>query len=82
MIKIYSKNNYIILEKNNRKFFGIKKDVKVIPSELGENIYQIFNVEKWNSFELIDINEILKENNSNYSLEEWETFYTENTGNF
>lgn len=80
--KIYLKGNYVIIEKTNPKelFNGLKKDVFIDRNNKNKDVFRIYNVKNFNSEISINIADILKEDGSNYTSVEWETFYTENTG--
>ena len=82
--KIYTKENYFIIENTikNEFFYGTRKNVEIDPSNTGKEEYRFFNVKDWDSNISIRLSSILKEDSSPYTQSEWETFYTENTGNF
>lgn len=82
--KIYRESNYIrvIDTITNELFNGTVKDVFVDKSNVQKNIYRLFNVKDLAEDTLFSTPNILKSDGSPYSVSEWETFYTENTGNF
>lgn len=82
--KIYIKGNYFLIEKvTNREIqYGHRKEVLVDKNNLQKPIYRIFNVKDWRQREPLHISQILKEDGIPYTQEEWEVFYTTNTGNF
>lgn len=84
MYKIYRKNNYLIIERMNSKelFFGLIKEVFIDKNNQGKAIYKLYNIKEWDSNNSIVINQIFKEDSSPYTQLEFETFYTQNTGNF
>ena len=84
MYKIYREGNYIrvIDVRTNELFNGAIKEVFVDKSNVQKNEYTISKVKDFNELEVVRIGSILKQDNTTYSTSEWETFYTENTGNF
>ena len=84
MYKIYREGNYIrvIDVRTNELFNGAIKEVFVDKSNVQKNEYTISKVKDFNELEVLRIGSILKQDNTAYSTSEWETFYTENTGNF
>lgn len=82
--KIYVKNNYFYLEKITPKeiFSALSKNVEVNPNNTGKLSYRIYNLRDWDSTTSISLDQIFKENGDAYTQNEWETFYTGNTGNF
>lgn len=62
-------------------YSGLKKDVLIDRNNLNKPIYKIYNIKDWDSNKSLDISQILKENGTDYSEVEWETFYSEKTGN-
>ena len=81
MAKIYTKGNYFYIEKDGRRYDGLRKDVKVYKNTSNETTYFFEKLEKWENNGL-NIQDIQKENGDPYTLLEWEDFYTENTGSF
>jgi hypothetical protein len=84
MYKIYESNNYIIVEGIDPKemFYGHKKEVFIDKSNLDSPIYSVFNVKDFEDGTTMIIGEIQKQDGSLYTEEEFDTFYTLNTGNF
>lgn len=84
MYKIYREGNYIrvVDVRTNELFNGAIKEVFVDKSNVQKNEYTISKVKDFNELEVLRIGSILKQDNTAYSITEWETFYTENTGNF
>lgn len=82
--KVYTKGNYLVVVdvQLNEYFYGIRKEVHVDKSNKNTPTYRIFKVKDFSDALVLQIPNILKEDGSVYSLEEWETFYTEDTGNF
>lgn len=75
--KIYEKGNYIyIVDVEKTEFFrGSKKEVFVDKSSLNKPVYRIFNVKDWKDTFGIELSNILKENGTPYTEEEFDTFY-------
>lgn len=82
--KIYIKGNYLVIEnlKTSEVFYGFKKEVFVDKNNLQQNIYRFFNVKDWNFKNSLYLSQIFKQDGTPYTQNEWEAFYTENTGNF
>jgi lysophospholipase L1-like esterase len=82
--KIYTKGNYIVIVniQKNEYFYGIRKEVHIDKSNLDKEVYRAFNVKDFDDSIVLQIPNILKEDNSPYTEAEFDTFYTENTGNF
>lgn len=82
--KIYRSDNYIFVTNTstNESFYGHVKDVFVSKSTTGTSSYRIFNVKEFSSTTSLPISTLLKEDGSAYTKSEFETFYTQNTGNF
>ena len=88
MYKIYRKNNYLIIDNGTIKSGGyLAKDILI--EEIIENIsYNIFGISpKFNNtsgqlLHTVSIPNILKEDDSPYTTQEWVDFYTVNTGFF
>jgi hypothetical protein len=83
MYKIYEKNNYVVVESIIPKetFYGHKKEVFIDKSNLDKPTYRIFNVRDLKDGLVLEIGQIQKENGDLYTESEFDTFYTENTGN-
>ena len=80
---IYTEGNYFIIKSEAGEFFyGHRKDVIVDKDNINLSNYRIFNVKDFSDKIIVKIPNILKQDNSPYTLLEWETFYKENTGNF
>jgi len=84
MYKIYTKGNYFVINdiQKNEFFYGLKKDVIVDKSNINKGNYRFFNVKDWKHERSLNITDLQKENGDFYSITEFDTFYTENTGNF
>jgi hypothetical protein len=84
MHKIYREGNYIrvISTTTGELFNGTVKEVFVDKNNTQKNAYRLFNVKDLKEDTVFTIPNILKEDGAAYSISEWETFYTENTGNF
>ena len=82
--KIYRESNYIrVIDITTKELYnGAVKEVFVDKSNVQKNEYTLFNVKHFHETAVLAIGKILKEDGSAYSVSEWETFYTENTGNF
>lgn len=82
--RIYTTGNYLLIEDNNTHETqrGFKKEVFIDKSNARVPAYRFFNVKDWESKNSLKIEQILKQDGSPYTQNEWETFYTENTGNF
>lgn len=81
--RIYREGNYITVvnDTTQENFNGLCKEVFVDKDNKITELYQIFNISGFTDNTLIT-EQILKSDGSAYSKAEWETFYTENTGNF
>lgn len=84
MYKIYRKTNYFIIEGYYSKemFFGHIKDVFVDKNNKNNAVYKMYNIRNWNSDISIPIEKIFKEDSTPYTIEEFDSFYRQNTGNF
>jgi len=82
--KIYKKNNYIVVTDNitSETFYGRAKDVMVDKSNTNRAAYRFFNILDLKEGTGLTIDQILKEDGSPYTSDEFDTFYTQNTGNF
>lgn len=80
--KIYIKSNYLVVENTeNREFFyGHRRDVLVDKNNLHRKAYRFFNVKDFDPRPGLRLDQILKQDGTPYTLEEWETFYLKNTG--
>ena len=79
--KIYVKGNYFFIEKDDRLFEALRKEVLVKKLTSTSTVFYFKNINNWTD-EGIDLANIKDESNTPYTAESWETFYTENTGNF
>ena len=80
---IYTEGNYFTIKSEQGEFFyGHRKDVVVDKDNINLQNYRIFNVKDFSDKIIVKIPNILKQDDSPYTLLEWETFYKENTGNF
>ncbi len=82
MYKIYTEGNYFIIASADETFYGHKKEVLVDKNNKNRTFYRIFNVKDWKNSTSLNISDIFKKDGSPYTQNEWETFYTDNTGNF
>lgn len=82
--KIYRQDNYIIFINNTDKetFYGFVKEVRVDKSNANKASYTIYNIKGFSNKASLLIEQLLKEDESQYTESEFETFYTQNTGNF
>lgn len=82
--KIYRKDNYIVVvdSSTSETFYGHIKNVMIDKSNVNKSIYRFFNIKDFKEKTALTIDQILKEDGSNYTTEEFDTFYTQNTGNF
>jgi archaellum component FlaC len=80
--KIYAIGNYLRIENiaTGEIYNGLSKEVFVDKNNLNNNLYKIQNVKDWGARTALNLSQIKKEDGSDYTLSEWETFYTENTG--
>lgn len=84
MYKLYLKGNYVFLEilATGQKLPGFSKEVKIIPNSKQRTVYTVLNIHGWSESTPINLSELQKENGDAYTSSEFETFYTESTGNF
>lgn len=82
--KFYRKDNYIVVvnELTQETQYGFVKEVRVDKSNLDKASYRIFNVKDFDDKNSLVIDQLLKEDGTPYTQTEFETFYTQNTGNF
>jgi len=82
--RIFRVGNYIYItsEDGQHIWTGLVKDVRVIQNTENRRSYKILNVRGWGCNVTLRLTQILKEDGTQYSLEEWEEFYQNNTGNF
>ena len=82
--KIYRKDNYIEIAPLNGLyiFTGHVKEVKVVREVQKRNKFRFYGISKWNPLIYLNLSQILDENGNKYSLNDWEDFYNQNTGNF
>lgn len=82
--KFYRKDNYIVAvnELTQETQYGFVKEVRVDKSNLNKASYRIFNVKDFDDKNSLVIDQLLKEDGTPYTQTEFETFYTQNTGNF
>lgn len=76
------RNNYLYVEKYSPRevFTSLAKNIEINVDNSGSPVYRIYGLRDWESNNSIHLSQILKEDGTNYSLNEWETFYTTNTG--
>jgi hypothetical protein len=84
MYKLYLKGNYVFLEilATGQKLTGFAKEVKIIPNSKQRTVYTILNIHGWSESTPLTLIDLQKENGVAYTESEFETFYTESTGNF
>jgi hypothetical protein len=82
MNKIYKKNNYIIITGPDIISEFPITNIYVDKKELTNEYYIYFNSVTSKCVAIVNVPNILKENDTPYTQEEWETFYTVNTGFF
>lgn len=82
--KIYRKDNYIVVTNNltQETQYGFVKEVFVDKSNANKSSYRVLNVRDFDENNVLLIDQILKEDGSAYTSQEFETFYAQNTGNF
>lgn len=82
--RIYRQDNYIVISNDLTKEtqYGHVKTVFVDKSNANKASYRIFEVKDFDDRVSLVIDQILKEDGSTYTQSEFETFYTQNTGNF
>lgn len=82
--KFYRASNYIVISDNltEESFYGFVKEVQVAKSNANKPSYKISNVKDFDSDVPLVIEQLLKEDGSPYTESEFDTFYTQNTGNF
>ena len=83
-MKVYRKNNYIIIEDSstNKTYQGLCKRIGISNNIINDQHYDFTNLINHEGLNGVPLNNLLKEDNSPYTLNEWIDFYTENTGNF
>lgn len=79
---VYTKGNYFVVVQDGEYFYGFRKEVLVDKNNTDKATYKFINVKDFDSSISINLSQLLKENNSAYTESEFDTFYTENTGNF
>lgn len=82
--KFFRKDNYIVLINNLTQVtqYGFVKEVMVDKSNVNKASYRVFGIKDFNDKNSLAIDQLLKEDGSAYTVAEFETFYTQNTGNF
>lgn len=82
--KIYRKDNYIVVTNDVtlETYYGHIKDVMVDKSNTNRPAYRFFNIKDFRDGTSLVISQILQEDGSEYTTEDFDTFYTQNTGNF
>lgn len=81
MAKIYTKGNYFFIEKDNRLFEALSKEVLVKKLTPTSTVFYFSNINNWTN-EGIDLVDMEDESGTAYTAATWETFYLENTGSF
>ena len=72
--KIYVKGNYFFIEKDDRLFEALSKEVLVKKLTPTSTVFYFKNINNWTD-EGIDLTNIKDESNTPYTAERWETFY-------
>lgn len=82
--RIFRIGNYIYITSEDGKhtWTGLVKKVRVLENTELKKIYKFLNVRGWGCNVPLKLSQILKEDRLPYSLEEWQEFYLNNTGNF
>lgn len=80
--KIYKKSNYIVIEDNDTIYYGLSKNTEIDKSNKKRPEYRFFNIRDWNEKKALNINQIQKEGGDFYTEEEFDNFFTKETGNF
>lgn len=84
--KIYAEENYIYIvdtaKTPNEYFRGQSKDVFVDKSNIDSPTYRFFNMKNWDSATPIELAQIKDKANAPYTILEFDTFYSKNTGGF
>lgn len=82
--RIYRQDNYIVISNDLTKEtqYGHVKTVFVDKSNANKASYRIFEIKDFDDRTSLVIDQLLKEDGSPYTQSEFETFYTQNTGNF
>lgn len=83
--KIYGKGNYLFIDDTvtGLRHENLKRNVFVTKEAASSTTYKIEPIQNIGGIKLtLTSTDILKENDTPYSDAEWQTFYTENTGNF
>jgi hypothetical protein len=80
--KIYRKHNYITVVNVNtlETFYGHIGNVMVDKSNTDRGAYRFFNIKDFKDGTGLKIEQLLKEDGNAYTIAEFDTFYTENTG--
>lgn len=79
--RIFTSGNYFyIVDGNGREKDGLARDVIVTRAASTSTEFRIRNVNNWNHTQFLDITEILKEDGSAYTLNEFIDFYEGSTG--
>jgi hypothetical protein len=79
MAKIYTKGNYFFIEKDNRLFEALSKEVLVKKLTPTSTVFYFSNINNWTN-EGIDLVDMEDESGTAYTAATWEAFYIENTG--
>ena len=79
MVKIYTKGNYFFIEKDNRLFEALSKEVLVKRLTPTSTVFYFSNINNWTN-EGIDLVDMEDESGTAYTAATWEAFYIENTG--
>lgn len=77
--QISKAGNYLKVTNIDRKedFYGLLKDVFIDKNNLGKGNYKIYNVLDLENGTLLEIGELYKLDNTLYTINEFDTFYTE-----
>ncbi len=80
--KIYTEGNYFFIETGDRIYEGLSKDVLVKKLETTSTEFFFNNINSFPSNQGIELADMVDGTGTPYTAGSWETFYTENTGNF
>lgn len=80
--KIFRIGTYIRIETEDGQhaWSGLAKDVRIIQNTEGLRVFRILGVNGWGCNVPIKLSQILQEDGSPYSFDEWQEFYIDNTG--
>ena len=84
MYKIFRLGNYVVLNDTikGEVFYGYVKDVFIDKNNLNRDVFSFFNIKDWDSKLSIPLSKLTDKDGLPYTSQEFEDFYTQNTGNF